>query len=869
MWIKQHPQHAWSAALYQRRRLRAALSLLALAALAIVMFGLGAYYHRQGALRGGRALLEKGVRAPVHYLQALGTRPERLVIDIKYTDYQRLAHNRQTALARRRLLPDARDVVPARIRHDGRTMRARVRLKGDLQEHWADERKWSFRIKLRGEDTLFGIREFSIQHPKTRGYLEEWFLQRMLADSGLIAQRFALVEVTVNGDDLGVYSLQEHFDKRLVEHNRRREAPLVRADTRFYWYRKPGLADAAFGAAWEAYQANRTRESPQLAGYLRAARSLLEAFREGARPTHEVFDVEQLARLFAILDLMGSDHPARLDNLVLYYNPITGRIEPAASDSGLAEASAVIGAGRGPGFDLASTAAEAPGSIWLDLLFADPIFFAAYVRELERIADPALLDDFFARHDEELRHNQRILHRTFPGYSFANTRRLLYRNQRFIGDYLTPVESLRAYLRAFSPEDRVLELELASIHALPVAVHGISVAGSPPIAPLEPLTLAPQGCCRPVTYRQARFRLPADVAWDGADIGALALHQGILGAAARQVGEVHPWPHREAALEDAPVRQPPNAETFPFVAIDPAARRIVLAPGEWRVDRTLILPPGYTVIGGPGTRLDLVDGASVISRSPLELRGTDEEPFWIGSSDASGKGLVVLRAAGRSRLEGVRFESLANPDHEAWTLTGAVTFYESAVTFSRCVLADSRAEDALNLIRTTFSIEDTVFERAGFDSLDVDFGDGRIHETAFLASGNDGLDVSGSVVTLEGVTFDGAGDKALSVGERSQVSGRDVEVRNAEVAVASKDLSTVDLTAVSIDHSRVGFTAYRKKPEFGSARITASGVVLGEVGIPYMIERGSTMVADGEAVEAAFDGVAERMYGAEFGKSSR
>ena len=34
-----------------------------------------------------------------------------------------------------------------------------------------------------------------------------------------------------------------------------------------------------------------------------------------------------------------------------------------------------------------------------------------------------------------------------------------------------------------------------------------------------------------------------------------------------------------------------------------------------------------------------------------------------------------------------------------WELTGAVTFYESPVTFSRCEFSRSRSEDALNVIR--------------------------------------------------------------------------------------------------------------------------------------------------------------------------
>ena len=70
------------------------------------------------------------------------------------------------------------------------------------------------------------------------------------------------------------------------------------------------------------------------------------------------------------------------------------------------------------------------------------------------------------------------------------------------------------------------------------------------------------------------------------------------------------------------------------------------------------------------------------------------------------------------------------------------------------------------------------------------------------------------------VVFDGAGDKGLSAGERSRVTGRELTIRRTEVAVAGKDLSTIRLDGVDIRDSRVGLTAYRKKPEFGPAEIT-------------------------------------------------
>ena len=101
------------------------------------------------------------------------TRAPRLIIDIKHGDYQKLAYNREVALQRGQLLADVRDEVPATLRYGDKLVKARVRLKGDLPGHWESKNKWSFRIKIRDDETLFNMTRFSIQDPRTRDFLNE------------------------------------------------------------------------------------------------------------------------------------------------------------------------------------------------------------------------------------------------------------------------------------------------------------------------------------------------------------------------------------------------------------------------------------------------------------------------------------------------------------------------------------------------------------------------------------------------------------------------------------------------------------------------------------------------------------------------
>ena len=59
--------------------------------------------------------------------------------------------------------------MPAEIRWADRSVRVKLRLKGDLPDHLEGD-KWSFRIHTRDGNAIMGMRRFSIQAPKTRGF---------------------------------------------------------------------------------------------------------------------------------------------------------------------------------------------------------------------------------------------------------------------------------------------------------------------------------------------------------------------------------------------------------------------------------------------------------------------------------------------------------------------------------------------------------------------------------------------------------------------------------------------------------------------------------------------------------------------------
>ncbi len=144
--------------LSRRSRFRKWMLLLILALLVQLAVIVGCLYygmvlHKYGGATTIREWIEglpktKLAVAP-NYLKGLTSAPERITIDIGYMNYQKLAYNRQIALERGCLLPDARDEVAATITYNNKPMNADIRLKGDNIDHWNDEYKWSFRVRIR------------------------------------------------------------------------------------------------------------------------------------------------------------------------------------------------------------------------------------------------------------------------------------------------------------------------------------------------------------------------------------------------------------------------------------------------------------------------------------------------------------------------------------------------------------------------------------------------------------------------------------------------------------------------------------------------------------------------------------------------
>ncbi|MEO0473376.1 MAG: right-handed parallel beta-helix repeat-containing protein, partial [Bacteroidota bacterium] len=765
------------------------------------------------------------------------------VLDLQLTDKNaaQIEKKRKEAQLNGVLITGPDSWVKGKILLDNQKVPVKLRLKGDWTDHLNGE-KTSFRIRTRLPETWNRMHTFSIQDPSTRYFLHEWVFHQMLLQEDILTTRYDFLHLKSNGLARGIFAYEEHFEKILVEQKSRREGPIVKFNEDGLWHARRRSYQRGHVVEVEnnlnAYAASEIEGFSEAAteamqSQLEQARILMDQFRFGKKKASEIFDIEKTARYYAIVDLHEAYHNLIWHNLRYYFNPITLRLEPIGFDGFTETGVAVythlplIGATRPGASD------QFQGNLHANV-FQDPVMAAAYLKALYEITDPFFIEHFFTNHENALDQREKLLQSEYADYAYK--REDLRKRARKIRTLLKPLEGSALKIFTRQKNGQQAGFALHNYHLLPLEVIGFGTKANEMTQPLaEPLFLLPhergkppvfQDLIGPASARYVFFRLPG-----------LEETYTIPISASRPV-------------ETESLRQKLFAKfdlsQFSFLNIQ--GDRISIPAGTYQLDQDLIIPAGKELWIAPGVEIDLVKKAAFLSQSPIYLEGTEEAPIYIHSSDQTGNGWSVLQATKVSRLTYVRFEDLNTLVRPGWTLTGAVNFFESEVEIDHCEFVKNHCEDGLNIVRSTFSLNASLISQTFADGFDADFCQGSIRNTRFVRTGNDGMDFSGSRITVHSCRIEQAGDKGISVGEEATVTIKEAIIDGANIGVASKDLSVLRVSKLSMKNCRIGFSAYQKKPEYGPAQIYVDEATIDQIGSLHQIERGSLLRLAGEKV---------------------
>ena len=831
-----------------------------------------------GIYQKAKVVIKNSPTVVKNYLSSINVSPEKFEISIKDKHLKKLTYIKE--MSRKYYIGDdnldkvsllRKEWFPAKIKFNGINYDVEMRIKGQSIDHWGNYP--SFKVKVKGDNTILGMKRFAIQHPKTRGFMNEWFFHQFLNFNGLIALRYSFVSLIINGDKWPIFAIEENFDKRLIENNKRKEGLIFQIS-----YNSSNRIDLQ--------QSKSKIEGTHFQDQANIVKKNIDSFFNGDLKTSDVFDFNQLAKYYAVIDLWGNHHAAQLKNMRFYYNPITSLIEPIGYDEQAlyyTEYLDLIGSRKKFDQSLSSD------SRFFDLVFNDINFYKTYINELEKISNPNLLDNFFNKVDKEFNHQLKILYKSFPYFQYKSKypsltwfwqdrthmiypsslwlptdKSVLYENQTYINNSIKlNNQSINVYYEELLPEQNAILIKVKSREKLPVEVTNATISGIHSRL-IGNKIIQPQGSKLYDNYTEFKVEIPEKIYWVDSLKNNISIQFKI--ASESQEYKILNTP---LTSKTNFIKEYSNLNDYTFINVNNDNKIITIQEGDHVLDNSLIIPPGYELKGSGNISIKLVNNAKIISYSPINFVGAENNPIRI-FSDSTSQGIAVINASSESYLHNVEFNRLSYISENGWGLTGAVTFYESKINISNCIFANSYSEDALNIIRSEFTINNTKFINSKSDALDIDFSDGQLTNTSFINNGNDGLDVSGAKVNVQNINIDVSGDKGISIGENSYVNLQNVSVNNSNIAIACKDKSVAYIDApnqkentrslsrgITINNCNYGFAVYQKKPEFGPAEIhignrngTHSNMTILNTKTHFLVEKNSFLEVGDQTVSS-------------------
>ena len=513
---------------------------------------------------------------------------------------------------------------------EGKEVKNKIRLKGDALDHVEGE-KWSLRVKLKNKQALFGMRRFSLQHPKRSSWINEWILHNWYAYEGLISLRYKYVNVIINGKNLGLY-FEESFDKEFIENNHRREGPILKFDeSRIFDGSLDDLGtvnsttDLFFASKIDVFRPTMIRENPILHKQFIIAQNLLDDFRSGTLSVADVFDLKKsFAKLYALTNLTDSQHALRWKNIRFYYNPIINKLETIGYNA------------YGPSLEVPSRNAVMSIGNYLfrpmvnefhDLFFNDNEFMAEYIKQLRRMGKQEYVDSFFNSIESKLQENMSILHSEYPTYFYD--RRHRYKSQDAIARFLSPNEPPRVRLGLVSGDStRDRHFTIANNALVPIRLLSISVPGSSDIIQINDI-LPAKHTGKSLNYISIFHKSFDDIFISEVEAKGIELQCHILGLPNEIIN--HTIKPEEILVQHNLYRIASNLtevqKTVGMFSDLSDNGILIIRKGHWRLKNQLIIPSGYVIKVEPGTHIDLLNSAMIVSYSPFQFEGTKQNPI--------------------------------------------------------------------------------------------------------------------------------------------------------------------------------------------------------------------------------------------------
>ena len=279
---------------------------------------------------------------------------------------------------------------------------------------------------------------------------------------------------------------------------------------------------------------------------------------------------------------------------------------------------------------------------------------------------------------------------------------------------------------------------------------------------------------------------------------------------------------------------------------------LFLKSDEIEIDKNLYIPRGLNVVIKQGQKILLTNNAFIISNSPWRIGGEEKLTIISGKKNNLGGGILITDTNKLSKIQNTEISYLTGYDidlNNEYLILGSMNFNQTNVEIDNTYFKNIFSEDAINIFRSNFTINNVNYKDIFSDAIDIDFSDGEINKARFININNDALDFSGSKVIINDTYFNNVRDKIISVGEESSVKIYKIKGINSYAGIISKDGSEVYSDNINFDGVKIPFAAYQKKKEYSNASLIAKNYTVSNFLAKSIKDKVSKILINDKSIE--------------------
>ena len=783
--------------------------------------------------------------------------------------------------------------VNIKIGNGNKKHKAKLRIKGDRKIHFDDKKNSSYKIELKN-NTVFGLRKFSIMKPRARNYIHEWLFHQLLAEGKLITLKYDFLDLKINGKNEGLYVLEEGFDKILIERNSRRNGPIFSLFESF----STNIEDTKL----EVYN-KKTWLNKDNIKLTKIAATKLKLFFDNEDKSEAFMDLDKWAWFLAVADINNYNHGLAAKSVKFYYNPISGIFEPIGHDGhrtipnynkNYINWEKRLNLYVPSSYDVANRCKDSFTGLGKNKcnkliynLFYDSqgnlnnLFYNKYRKSILKITSKSFLNNFFNKRSNNI---EKINSKIYGDYFFVDHISnygpgLYYFNKEdFYIKSKILIESIKS-----EPEKVFIQQDNQKIQLINKSINNNNLI-------LEKLI------CHNIKNLNSIFNIYFQIEKKMGLSNIIDL---------KKISNVEKLYCTEIQLRNninnsiyLKKIDTLNVKTSVQSDNDILSRYkkyfkkdsniLTLINHKTYINENIFIPSEYLINIKSGDEIILTDNAFIFSNSPWYVKGLNNEINIKGLSNNFGGGIIIKNTKKKSVFINVKFSYLTglknysyDPNNSEYLFTkttydnskvntyneiiekkltkavienqkfrvfGAINFLETDVEMNKVIFEKINSEDALNIISSHFTLDNIYFSENASDAIDVDFGIGKIVDASFNNITNDALDFSGSIVTLDNLKMDTIGDKMISAGENSILTIANLVGNNSKIAIASKDGSVTNLNNININNTEIGLAAYQKKSEYNGSSIIAKNIIITNSELNFLVDDFSKIILNDKII---------------------